>query len=195
MQALIGLEGCGVSHLLSLIRHPMPRMCGAARPNRVQLIVNFVTISLEPFAVAVPAADVNAFGALYAARLEDAEGFLVCYHANVARSLQAATRLIKELIAVKRTGGPACQQCFFNYYTIHSRRVPRTYQFAPHLTLLASISLSVLPLRAIPSCALRAERRLFGNRFARRWQAHVCLGRRRGRPDRASSLGLHRPLH
>jgi hypothetical protein len=82
----------------------MPRLCGAARPNRVQLIVNFVTISMEPFAVAVPAADVNAFGALYASRLEDAEGFLVCYHANVARSLQAATRLIKELIAVKRTG-------------------------------------------------------------------------------------------
>ncbi len=85
----------------------MPRMCGAARPSRVQLIVNFVTISIESFAVSVPAADVNGFGALYAKRLEDAEGFLVCYHANVARSLQAATRLIKELIALKRTGVPA----------------------------------------------------------------------------------------
>ncbi len=70
----------------------------------MQLIVNFVTISMEPFAVSVPGVDVNGFAALYASRLEDAEGFLVCYHANVARSLQAATRLIKELIAVKRTG-------------------------------------------------------------------------------------------
>ncbi len=96
----------------------MPRLCGAARPNRVQLIVNFVTISMEPFAVSVPGADVNGFAALYASRLEDAEGFLVCYHANVARSLQAATRLIKELIAIKRTGWSACTDSRFACFVL-----------------------------------------------------------------------------
>jgi hypothetical protein len=105
-QAVIGVEGCGVSHLLATLQRPAPRWCGlSSRAPRMQIVVNFLTINVNLTQVSVPPSCVNSqFGPRFSAELNDAEGFLVCYHANVSRSLHAATRLIKELIAYKRTG-------------------------------------------------------------------------------------------